>query len=375
MLVNGNQNSGRDSSPPSPQHPVPRRIRVIFFSPTWGNGLHDAGEYLKRLAERDIRPKVTNPDDPELMRKARLDCDWAGECLRAFAEIQHPRLECLPALVADTQGLLQFIREGSFRQAVPWLIATDQSPAMVAQVIGKLLDLFRRRGGQVLYWSYDEASRNMACFAGEVAPYVSILMHDELPLAEEVEKALPGGCPTLHMSWVANVVPFAYPFKESVEERIVFLGSALGLTQQRIDQIRALKAHFHDRFAAFTDHSIPVPERGQFSDIKVHLCPEGRKFSTYGMRLTHTDRPFWSGCMGQVPVVEDSKWGGRLEDLLQAGVILRYKHGNIASMIEACERALSLDTETRRRIYDYFNREGTVGEVVARAIADFYARR
>ena len=351
-----------------------RPIRIIFFSPQWGCGLEDAEKYLDSLPKRDLSAKVTNPEDPEMMRMARLDCDWDGECLRSFAAMQHPRLEFLPALITDAQGLLDFITAGEFREAVPWLIITDQRPAMVYQVIGKLLGFFRRGGGQILYWSYDEASRNMRCFTAEVAPHLSILLHDESPLDEQARSSLPRNCRTLHTSWVANIVPFAYSFRETVEERIVFLGSKLGATQHRLDQINALKKHFKDRFNAIIDHSVPVQNRGEFSSIKVHLCPEGRKFSTHGMRLTHTDRPFWAGCMGQVPVAEDSKWGGRLDRLYEEWVIFRYKHGDIPSMIEACELALVASTETRRKIYEYFNREGTVGPVVARLIAEFYGK-
>ena len=349
-----------------------RRIRVVFFSPRWGVGVQDALEYLDRLPQRDLRPKVDRPDDLELLRMARLDCDWDGECLRAFASMEHPDLEFHPALMADVQGLLDFVKQGEFRQATPWLILTDQSPEFVKQVVGKLFRLFRRAGGRILYWSYDEASRAMPCFTTEVAPHLSVLLHDESPLADEAPKALPRSCKTVHMSWVANIVPFAYPFREEVEERIVFLGSRMGATPHRLEQINRLQRHFKDRFTAIIDHSVPVGERGQFSGIKVHLCPEGRKFSTPGMRFTHTDRPFWSGCMGQVPVLEDSRLGGRLDELVERGVVFRYAHGSVTSMIEACERALAQDNTARRRIYDYFNREGTVGPVAARLIAEAY---
>ena len=349
-----------------------RPVRVIFYSPRWGSGLEDSGRHLELLPARDLRSKVTDPGDAELMRMARLDCDWDGECLRAFAAMEHPELTFLPALIADTQGLLDFMKCGDFRGAVPWLIITDQNPALAEQVIGKLLALFRRSGGKVLYWSYDEASRNMPCFSSEVAPYTSILVHDETPLAAEALRALPQSCRTLHLSWVANVLPFAYPFRETVEEKIVFLGSRLGTTAHRQAQIDVLKRHFRDRFTAITDHSVPVQERGKFGSIKVHLCPEGRKFTTEGMRFTHTDRPFWSGCMGQVPVVEDSRWGGRLESLHEKGLIFRYRHDSVSSMIEACELALAANLEVRRRIYDFFNREGTVGPIAARLIAGFY---
>jgi hypothetical protein len=352
-----------------------KRVRVIFFSPRWGSGLEDARKYLTALPSRDLRPKVTNPEDIELVRMARLDCDWDGECLRAFAAMGHESLEFEPALIADTQGLLDFMRHGALRETAPWLILNDQSPALVDQVIGKLLGLFRRCGGRILYWSYDEASRTMPCFSTEVAPHLSILLHDESPLADEALKALPRSCTTVHMSWVANIVPFAYPFRATVEDRIVFLGSKMGATPHRLEHIKELKKHFGDRFTAIIDHSVPVQERGSFSAVKVHLCPEGRKFSTYGMRLTHTDRPFWSGCMGQVPVIEESQWGGRLADLQEQGVVLPYAHDDVSSMIEACERALATDAEARRRIYEYFNREGTVGPIAARLIADFYSPR
>ncbi len=352
-----------------------RPVRIIFFSPRWGFGLEDAVRHLEKLQQRDLRSKVTNSDNAEMMRMARLDCDWDGECLRAFAALQHPDLEFRPALIADAQGLMEFMKQEEFRGASPWLIVTDQNPAVVEQVVGKLFGLFRRAGGQILYWSYDEASRTMACFSKMVAPHVSILLHDESPLADEGLRALPRSCKTVHISWMANIVPFTFPFREKVEERIVFLGSKMGATPHRLEQVNELKRHFKDRFTAIIDYSVPVAERGQFSGIKVHLCPEGRKFTTEGMRFTHTDRPFWSGCMGQVPVIEDSKWGGRLDALVEKGAVVRYAHGDVASMIEACERALAVDNGTRRGIYDYFNREGTVGPVVARLIAEAYQPR
>ncbi len=321
-----------------------RPIRIVFFSPRWGFGLEDARGHLDLLPQRDLRPKVSKPDDPELMRMARLDCDWDGECLRAFATLQHPELEFYPAVIADVQGLLDFMKRGESGGATPWLVITDQTPDSVEQVIDKVLELFRRTGGRILYWSYDEASRNMRCFTSAVARHLSVLLHDESPLEEAAQNALPRSCRRVHMSWIANVVPFAFPFREKVEERIVFLGSKMGATPHRLEQIRRLEQHFGHRFTAIIDHSVPVGERGQFSSIKVHLCPEGRKFGTPGMRFAHTDRPFWSGCLGQVPVVEDSKWGGRLDDLVQKGVVVRYAHGDIESMIAACERALAFDT-------------------------------
>jgi hypothetical protein len=86
------------------------------------------------------------------------------------------------------------------------------------------------------------------------------------------------------------------------------------------------------------------------------------------MSATHTDRPFWSGCLGMVPVSENSKAGGRLESLASAGLIRRYAHGDLNDLAEHCERALAATNDERRRIYEHFNRSETVGAVVGDAI-------
>jgi hypothetical protein len=87
------------------------------------------------------------------------------------------------------------------------------------------------------------------------------------------------------------------------------------------------------------------------------------------MQTMHTDRPFWSGCLGMVPVSEDSRAGGRLEPLHQAGLIVRYDHGDLDSLASACEHALAMSANDRRKIHEHFNRHETVGTVVADAIA------
>jgi hypothetical protein len=87
------------------------------------------------------------------------------------------------------------------------------------------------------------------------------------------------------------------------------------------------------------------------------------------MSAAHTDRPFWSGCLGLMPVSENSKEGGRLEALAQANLVLRYSHGDLESLASVCEAALAADTAHRRRIYEHFNRFETVGRVVADALA------
>ena len=87
------------------------------------------------------------------------------------------------------------------------------------------------------------------------------------------------------------------------------------------------------------------------------------------MASGHTDRPFWSGCLGLVPVSEDARTGGRLEDLHRASLILRYPHGDLKSLAAQCERALALPNDERRKIYEHFNAHETIGTVLAREIA------
>ncbi|MES1168658.1 MAG: hypothetical protein ABUL61_05765, partial [Oleiharenicola lentus] len=165
-----------------------------------------------------------------------------------------------------------------------------------------------------LYYAFDEASREMACF-NAIAPYLDVLIHDEAPLAPEGRARLRPGCQTLHRSWVANFAPGEAPFNPQPEEKIYFLGSQLGLTAHRQRQFDFLREKFKNRFVASHDHTTAVDARAALNRYKVGLCPEGRKFTTPAMSATHTDRPFWSGCLGMVPVSEDSRQGGRLEEL------------------------------------------------------------
>jgi hypothetical protein len=154
------------------------------------------------------------------------------------------------------------------------------------------------------------------------------------------------------------VLPFTVPFNEHAERKIIFLGSQLGLTPHRHRQIDFLKTTFKDRFLAFHDHSVSVAARDGLSRYTVGFCPEGRKFNTPSMARSHTDRPFWSGCLGLVPVAENSTAGGRLDELAEAGLIRRYAHAD-----------LDATPAERRAIYDYFNRHETVGTVLADAMA------
>jgi len=111
------------------------------------------------------------------------------------------------------------------------------------------------------------------------------------------------------------------------------------------------------------------------SRYKVSLCPEGRMFTAPAMSSTHTDRPFWSGCLGMVPVCEDSATGGRLESLAAERLILRYPHEDLRSLKERCEEALEMPTEDRLRLYNHFNRHETVGAVIGDALAVWMQRQ
>ncbi len=249
-----------------------------------------------------------------------------------------------------------------------WLVFMGQHPQGLAGTWRSLGTILRKLDIRILFYAFDEASRTMPCFT-ELAPHLDVFIHDEAPLAPQGASLLKKDCLTLHRSWVANCLPFSVPFNEAPEKTIVFLGSKLGLTPHRQRQVDFLQTKFKNSFRIFADHSVSIAERSNLSHYKVSLCPEGRKFTTPAMAASHTDRPFWSGCMGMVPVSENSAHGGRLETLARAGLILRYGHDSLRELGAACEQALELDTPSRRRIYEHFNREETVGSVVADLIA------
>ncbi len=349
-----------------------RRVRICYFN-TWTGTLEPVADYLARLPGLDLRPLVSDATDAKLLRKARLDCDWYGENARCFAAMEHERLEFLPAWVCGPLGVLAFGQAPREPDEERWLITMGHQPQSLGANAGKVFALLAKVGVKHLFYAFDEASRLMPGF-GDIAPSLDVLIHDEAPLDAKQRAKLKPGCRAIHRSWVANVVPFAVPFNESPEERILFLGSELGLTPHRQRQIDFLRKRFGDRFVPSVDHSVAVAERDALRRFKVGLCPEGRKFTTPAMAKTHTDRPFWSGCLGLVPVSEDSKTGGRLEALHREGLILRYPHGDLEALAAQCERALAMATDERRKIYDYFNRRETVGAVVADAIAAWAPR-
>ncbi len=342
-----------------------RRVRLCYFN-TWAKELEEAASYIARVPTIDLTKLVTIPQDPVLLAKARLDCDWYGENTRCFAAVTHPDIEFLPAWVCGREGVLDLARVPREAGEERWLVTMGQQPEQLGPMAPKVFTFLAKVGVRHLFYAFDEASRTMPCF-GAIAPYLDVLIHDEAPLAPAPLRA---DCVTLHRSWVANLVPFAAPFCAEPEERIVFLGSQLGLTPHRQRQVAYLRERFGDRFFAISDHSLSVADRVSLaSRAKVSVCPEGRKFATPAMAQTHTDRPFWSGCLGLVPVSEDSAKGGRLEELHRANLIRRYPHDDLAALGEACERALAATAEERRRIYDHFNSHETIGPVAIAAVA------
>lgn len=343
-----------------------RLIRVCYFN-TWARGLEETSQYLARLQAMDLRPLVSDPNDSALLRKARLDCDWYGENARCFAAMQSAGIAFLPALTCGAAGLADFPALPRQPDEERWLITMAHQPQALGAAAGKAFALLAKMGVRHLFYAFDEASRMMSCFS-EIAPHLDVLLHDEAPLDARHATRLKPGCIDIHRSWVANVVPFSVPFNETPEEKILFLGSQLGLTPHRMRQIEFLKKRFKDRFVAYHDHSVAVADRAKLNRFKVSVCPEGRKFTTPAMAQTHTDRPFWSGCSGLVPVSENSKTGDRLQALHERSLIFRYEHGDLNSLATQCERAMAATIDERRRIYEHFNRHETVGTVVAEAI-------
>jgi hypothetical protein len=346
---------------------VGRRVRTFVFSP-WAGRLQDGADYLRTLPDLDVKARVTNPADERLVQMARLDCDWHGENIRALGAMAAPGLEFLPVQAVGKPGLADLLAAEKPAAEEWWFILTGQHPQMMAGMIGRLLNVLALRGVRTLYYAFDEVSRTMPAFA-EIAPHLAVLIHDEAPLAGPGRLALRPDCRLVHRSWVANLVPFATPFNEAPEERIIFLGSQLGLTPHRQRQIDFLKRRFKDRFTAICDHSLAVADKAGLARFKVGFCPEGRKFTGAAMGRTHTDRPFWAGALGLVPVSEDSRSGGRLEELHEAGLIERYAHADLKALEAACERALAAPPERRRRMHDHFNRHEVIGAVVAAELA------
>lgn len=341
----------------------PALLRIISFCP-WAGPVRDAQEFVASLPATDLSAKVSNPRDRALLRMARLDCDWHGENVRAFAAVRTEGAPPLPSWTFGVTGAAELLARAKPPEENWWLVIAGQHPQLFGATAGRFFQACARRGIRVLYYAFDEASRTMPCF-GEIAPFLDVLVHDEFPLGEPGRSRLRPDCRTIHRSWVANVIPFAAPFVAEADPKILFLGSRLGLTPHRQRQIDFLRRKFKDRFVAICDHSLAVADRLSLGRFQVSLCPEGRKFATPAMSATHTDRPFWSGCLGLVPVSEDSKEGGRLQSLHEAHLLLRYPHGDLNALAARCEEALAAPAAWRRRIYDHYNRNETVTAAIA----------
>lgn len=348
-----------------------RRIRLYQYS-IWAGRLSEGGEYLAQQPGRtDLGSKLSNPEDPVLLRSARLDSDWEAEVLRCLTALRAGGIEFLAPRILGTIGLFDLFKLTPEQEEERWLFFHGQNPAYLGGRCGEVLEQILQRDFRIFYWSFDDASRRLPNFAEGIAPNLSVWVHDEEPIEDRAAGKLRGGCLTYRSSWLANMVPFSFPFRDAPSGKIVFLGSKLGLTGERKRQIDFLARTFLDRFIAVTDHSVDVADRGKFGEYKVHFCPEGRMFTTPSMRLSHTDRPFWAGCLGQVPVVEDSEWGGRMQDLSDQKLIFRYPHGDLKLLKEACESALECPSPDRLAIYRFFNEHGTIGPVIGKCLAEF----
>ena len=345
-----------------------RRIRLCYFN-QWAGRLEPAADYVARVPAMDLRPLVANPRDRDLLRKGRLDCDWYAANARCFAALRHDAIEFLPAWVVGKAAVLDLAKAPREAGEERWLITMAHQPQLLGDLAGKVFAFLAKSGVRHGYYAFDEASRCMPCF-NDIAPSLDFLIHDELPLAEAGRARLRPACVARHRSWVANFAPGEATFNEAPEPKIIFLGSQMGLTPHRQRQIEFLKGRFKERFVALHDHSTPVDGRVALNRYQVGFCPEGRMFGTPAMSASHTDRPFWSGCLGMVPVSEDSKAGGRLEELHAADLIVRYAHADLESLAQSCERALAMSTAERRRIYEHFNAHETVGAVVASVLAE-----
>lgn len=343
-----------------------RRVRLCYFN-QWAGGLEEAADYLARVPSLDLRAMVSDPRDVALLTKARLDCDWYAANARCFAELQDEVIEFLIPWITGRAGLLDLAKVPFEPGEERWLVTMAQQPQILGQLAGKVFGMLARLGVRHLFYAFDEASREMPCF-NDIAPHLSVLIHDESPLNESGRRLLRPDCVTMHRSWVANFTAGEAVFNETPEEKICFLGSQLGLTPHRRRQLDFLRRRYGDRLVVLTDHATSVADRAALNRYKVGLCPEGRKFTTPAMAASHTDRPFWSGCIGLVPVSENSRSGGRLDALNADGLIERYAHGDLESLAAACDRALSSETARRRRIFEHFNRHETVGAVVKAAL-------
>ena len=160
------------------------RLRVTLFLP-WGEGIESIDAFLDRTRGIDPRMRVADPKDERLARMARLDIDWHAETARCFAALEHPALTFLPSSVVGSTGLAAYLESTAARPPdETWCLAfTGQHPERIGGAAGRLCAALRARGVGIVYYAFDEASRTMACFR-DIAPHLSVLIHDERPLAD-----------------------------------------------------------------------------------------------------------------------------------------------------------------------------------------------
>lgn len=322
--------------------------------------VEEARTFLPRVDKQDLRPWLADDEDDieHVLMLTRHDCDWQSRTVRCLVDLAQKNPRFLPPLVVgpmyvETLGL------GPGNEV--WLFTVAQDLKNIPNV-ARVFRTLKERGVNIFYYSFDEASRNLPCF-GEIAPYLDVLIYDEFPPGPARE-FLSVYCKVVNKCWVGNFIPYFSPFNEHPEEKILFLGSKFGMTENRERQIAALKEHFWDRFVCITDHSISENDMASLNRYKVCLCPEGRKFTSESMSESHTDRPFWAGMLGMVPLSENSKWGNRLRSLTDNGLLIPHAHHDTESLLKAAETALAVKVKERRRIYQHFNQSETLRSVI-----------
>ena len=143
---------------------------------------------------------------------ARLDCDWHGENVRAFGAMSHPGLEFLPVETVGAKFALEVVARRKPADEDWWFVITGQHPQVLGSAAGPLFAAYARHGIKTLFYAFDEASRTMPVFP-EIAPHLSVLIHDESPLDAGAQARLRPDCFVQHRSWVANLTPWAAPLK------------------------------------------------------------------------------------------------------------------------------------------------------------------
>ncbi|MBM3855798.1 MAG: hypothetical protein FJ399_22030, partial [Verrucomicrobia bacterium] len=124
---------------------APRRVRLCYFN-AWADGCEEAVAYLARVPTLDLAPKVSHPRDPELLRKARLDCDWYAENTRCFAAVEWAGAAVLPAWVTGPAGVLEVARRPWEAGEERWFVTMGQQPQVLRKTAGRVFALLAHTG-------------------------------------------------------------------------------------------------------------------------------------------------------------------------------------------------------------------------------------